>query len=870
MLVIFAWKGGVPTMPWVPGQKVGPYEVIAPLGAGGMGEVYRARDTRLSRDVAIKVLPTSFAADAERLGRFEREARAAGLLNHPNILQIHDTGSYEGSPYVVSELLEGETLRDRIGGTPMPPRKAIDYATQIAKGLAAAHDKGIVHRDLKPENLFLTRDGRVKILDFGLAKLIDGELLAEAETRTHVMPGTDVGRVLGTVGYMSPEQVRAQEVDHRSDIFAFGSVLYEMLSGKRAFRAPSAVETMNAILKEDPPGLSETNRNLPPGLERIVGHCLEKNPEERFQSVRDIAFDLEQLSGSAAQPALVAPFSKPRRSWMRFTAAGLVFVAVATGAFFAGRRNVKPMAPEFRPITFQTGNIGAARFAPDGRNVLYSATWQATTGRDLYIAQPGNPESRSLGLAGAILLAVSNTGELAVRMQRNAGPGGTLARMPMGGGAPRDVVEHVEGADWAPDGNSLAVIRNEAGRYRLEYPVGKMLYEATYLGNVRVSPRGDLVAFSNHPLLGDNRGDVEIIDRSGKRRTLSTNWADIRGLAWSPDGSEVWFTGTREGVELSLWGVSMNGKERQVYRAPGSMQIQDSRPDGRILLLVGRTKPALLGLAPGESRERNLSWLDYGWVGDISRDGKTLLFGEQGNGGGPDYAVYLRGTDASAPILLGKGLAYSLSPDGRSALVLDLRAPAHLALLPTGAGEARPLPRGPVAHFRWAAFFADGKRVAFTGNEPDKGPRLWVQEIAGGEPVPISPEGIGFTEGNPVSPDGMWVGGESDAGIALYPVAGGEPRRVAGSVEGDLVERFSSDGRSLYVREELGGNRLPVRVFRIDLATGARELWRELASTGTSGVNGIGSLTIAPDAASYVYTYFERQTTLYEGSGLLR
>src|SRR6202021_2126735 len=267
------------------GTKLGPYEVQSPLGAGGMGEVYRARDSRRNRDVAIKILPASFSVDPERLQRFAQESRAAAALNHPNILSIYDIGEDRGAPYVVSELLEGETLRDRLREGALSSRKAIEYAQQIARGLAAAHEKGIVHRDLKPENLFITNDGHAKILDFGLAKFIRPETVASDNTAT-VQVATEAGTVLGTAGYMSPEQVRGKEADPRSDIFAFGAILYEMLSGKRAFHGDSAADTMSAILKEEPPELSETNRNVSPALERIVRHCLEKNPAERFQSAR--------------------------------------------------------------------------------------------------------------------------------------------------------------------------------------------------------------------------------------------------------------------------------------------------------------------------------------------------------------------------------------------------------------------------------------------------------------------------------------------------------------------------------------------------------------------------------------------------------
>src|SRR5215468_1251873 len=279
--------------------RLGRYEIRSKLGQGGMGEVYRARDTQLGRDVAIKVLPSAYSMDRERLHRFEQEACAASALNHPNILVVHDFGAHDGASYVVSELLEGETLRKRIGGSPLGQRRAVDYALQIANGLAAAHEKGIIHRDLKPDNIFITNDGRVKILDFGLAKLTQvdgGQVQTDIPTRR---VDTDPGVVMGTVGYMSPEQLKGRAVDQRSDIFAFGAILYEMLSGRRAFHGESAAETMSAILKEDPPELSDSNKNISPALERIVNHCLEKSHEARFHSARDVAFALEALSDSS-------------------------------------------------------------------------------------------------------------------------------------------------------------------------------------------------------------------------------------------------------------------------------------------------------------------------------------------------------------------------------------------------------------------------------------------------------------------------------------------------------------------------------------------------------------------------------------------
>src|SRR5208283_5949710 len=385
------------------------------LGSGGMGEVYRARDSRLDRIVAIKVLPTSCSADAERLQRFVQEARSAAALNHPNILSIFDIGEDRGAPYIVSELLEGQTLRERIRSGALSSRKAIDYALQVARGLAAAHDKGIVHRDLKPENLFVTHDDRVKILDFGLAKLMRPETDTDADAAT-MQANTEPGRVMGTAGYMSPEQVRGKPADHRSDIFAFGSILYEMLSGQRAFRGESPADTMSAILKEEPSELSETARNVPPALERMVRHCLEKNPAQRFQSAGDLAFNLEALTDSSvvsstgktgAQSTIADPVSAEAtaahkkdaasRSKLRALAGalGLATVMLAAGWWW-GRGSGNAAAPEYQSITFRNGSVGNARFAPDG-SIVYSAAWDGSE-EQLYVGRTDDHGARELGV----------------------------------------------------------------------------------------------------------------------------------------------------------------------------------------------------------------------------------------------------------------------------------------------------------------------------------------------------------------------------------------------------------------------------------------------------------------------------------------
>ena len=534
-----------------------------------MGEVYRARDSRLDRIVAIKVLPTSYSADAERLQRFVQEARAAAALNHPNILSIFDIGEERGAPYIVSELLEGQTLRERIRSGALPSRKAIDYALQVARGLAAAHGKGIVHRDLKPENLFLTNDDRVKILDFGLAKLTRPETDSDAEAAT-VQVNTEPGQIMGTVGYMSPEQVRGKAADHRSDIFSFGSILYEMLSGQRAFQGDTRADTMSAILKEEPAELSETARHVPPALERMVRHCLEKNPAQRFQSAGDLAFDLESLTeGSvlgktSAQPAIaetkiaktgLGTTTAQKKevgspSKLRELAGALVVAALMLGVgWWWGRGSGRAPLAEYQPVTFGTGSIGNARFTPDG-SFVYSASWDVGENQ-LYIGRTDDPRARELGVKDAELLSVSKSGELAVRLKSVSLGGfsqvGTLARIPLSAGAPREVLDNVQDADWAADGESMAVVRYvpENGHWRLEYPIGKVLVDGiNWISHPKISPDGKWVAFADHQnAVGDDQGSIAVIGADGKHddkeRILSSGWVSVQGVVWSPAGDDI-------------------------------------------------------------------------------------------------------------------------------------------------------------------------------------------------------------------------------------------------------------------------------------------------------------------------------------------
>ncbi|HTR01784.1 MAG TPA: protein kinase [Thermoanaerobaculia bacterium] len=840
------------------GTKLGPYEVISQLGAGGMGEVYKARDPRLGREVAIKVLPASFSQDADRLKRFEQEARAAGVLNHPGITAVYDIGSADGSPYIVTELLEGETLRGRLGAGAVPVRKAIDYAVQIAKGLAAAHEKGIVHRDLKPENLFLTKDGRVKILDFGLAKLKpEGAESGQTDVGT-VSGGTQPGVVLGTMGYMAPEQVRGRPADRRSDLFAFGTILYEMLSGQRAFRGDTAADTITAILTKEPPDLSQTNKDVHPGLDRIVRHCLEKNPEERFESARDVAFDLEALSSvsAPAHTGVHAPLAAPNRPWALLALAALIGAALASPfVFSAGKKAGFVQPPTFHQITFSRGEVGSSLFAPDGQTIVYSAGWEGKP-FEIFINRPESPESRPFGLASAEVLSISRAGEMAVSLNRRAYRPfvriGRLARISIAGGAPRDILDDVQFADWSPDGQSLAIVRDVGVKNRLEYPIGKVLFETTgWVGQIRVSPKGDMVAFVDHPFQNDDGGRASVVDLAGKKTELTPLYATVQGLAWTPDGREIWYTAAENGFNRAVHAVTPSGKVRLVGRVPGISTIRDISKDGRVLMTNESARLGILARVPGDEKEHELSWLDYSLVTDITPDGQKILLTESGEGGGPGYSAYLRKTDGSPAVRIGAGYTEALSPDGAWAISITAAEKPQLLLLPTSVGEARALSYEGVDPLN-ADFLPDGKQIVFSASQAGRGTRLYLRGIDGSKSRAITPEGYSLYRGT-ITPDGKSIVVRGpDRRIYLYPLAGGEPRALEGLNDNMRPARFSPDGKYLYLQEEQS---IPMRLHRYDMASGKLELWKELMVADAAGLNMISRVVLPPDGRTYAYSY---------------
>jgi Tol biopolymer transport system component len=821
------------------GTRIGRYEVRGLLGRGAMGEVHRAYDERLGRDVAVKVLPAAFSSDAERLKRFDQEARTAGALNHPNVLAIFDIGAHEGAPFIVSELLEGDTLRERLARGALPIRKVVEYGIQIARGLAAAHAKGIVHRDLKPENLFVTHEGHVKILDFGLAKLVRNDPVAGASPDSLAATMTEAGRVLGTVGYMAPEQVRGEPADHRADVFALGCVLYEMATGTPPFHRDTPVESMAAIVRDDLPEFPPEVEQQAPGLAALVRRCAEKLPAERFESARDLAFSLEAFGHVSG----AAPESR----------------AVEAGS----------LGVSYRRITFRRGCIWSARFTADGHSVIYSASWEGKP-LEMFWAHIGNPEARTLGFRDTDLLSVAPSNEMAMLLRTEFVTSfdrrGTLARVPPMGGAARELLHDVHAADWSADGTQLAIVRWKEGMLRLEYPIGSVLYKTVgWISWIRISPDGQWIAFLDHPSRNSDSGRVTVVDRRGERRALTDVWGTMRGLAWSADGRELWFTADRGGAARGLYAVSLGGAQRQVLQVASNLTLHDVARDGRVLLGHGPERAGINGMAPGESHERDFSWLDWSLLQDLSADGRTILLDETAEGGGPEGSIYLRPTDGSPAIRLGDGSARTISPDGEWVIgALFSGTQGELFMLPTGVGEPRPIPCGDLfCHYpRW---LPGGRQLVVSASEPGRGLRLYRLDPVTGEHQAFTPEGVDFMEFH-VLPDGASVSAiDSDQQHRIYPLDGSESRPVPHLTRTDRIVQWLPDADAVLVYRT---NELPARIQQVDLATGERTVKRELTPPDPTGIYRVGRVRASRDLSAYAYTYYMQLVDLHVVEGL--
>ncbi len=875
------------------GRTISHYRIVEKLGGGGMGVVYKAEDTKLRRFVALKFLPPEFSKDPQAVERFQREARAASALNHPHICTIYEIDLADGEHFIAMELLEGQTLKHHIEGKSLKFDQLLDLGTQISDALDAAHSSGIVHRDIKPANIFVTNRGHAKILDFGLAKLsaTARPLAAGSSTGVSDMPTavteadlTSPGSAVGTIAYMSPEQARGETLDARTDLFSFGVVLYEMATGKQPFTGTTSAVIFNQILERTPPPPTSVNPQLPRKLEEIINKTLEKDRDLRCQTAAELRGDLKRLkrdteSGRAALSAssTTVPIipetppptaeKKPAFLWI----AGIVALLAIAGAFLLGRHTGSQQVsapPIYHQLTFRHGGIRMARFAPDGQTIMYSAAWESNP-VEIFSTRPESPESRAFGLKNAEVLSVSSTGEMAVLLDsRNVEPFinmGTLARVPLVGGAPREVLEGVQWADWSPDGSNFAIVRDLQGHNRLEYPIGKVLYQtAGWISHPRISPKGNLIAFIDHAERRDDAGSIVVVDLTGSRRVLSGEWETAEGLAWSPSGDEVWFTIARVGNGRFLYAASLSGPERLLAREPGTLTLQDVGRDGRVLLSRDVLRVGMMGALEGEAKERDLSWLDWSAPTDLSPDGKTLVFTESGEGGGENYAAYIRKTDGSAAVRLGEGFAYALSPDQKQVIGGIPSPPRQFSLLPTGAGEAQPLTHDAINHSR-ARWFPDGKRFVFIGNEPGQGVRLYVQDLTGGKARAISPEGVVSTQ-FVLSPDGKRVAAvAADQKGYFYPTDGGDPVPIPGFPTGDIPVAWSGDGKSLLFYRP---GELPAKVERLDIASGQKQLWRDLMPADAAGVTDIGPVLVSNDAKSYVYEYGRTLSDLYLVEGL--
>jgi eukaryotic-like serine/threonine-protein kinase len=862
-----------------------------------MGVVFKAEDIKLHRLVALKFLPDGSSADPQAVDRFQREARAASALNHPHICTIYEVGEHDGAPFIAMELMEGQTLKHRLEKGPLKNEMLLELGIQIADALDAAHAAGIVHRDIKPANIFITARGQAKVLDFGLAKLTRrrdaGATGSASPTQFTEVELTTPGTAMGTVSYMSPEQVRGEELDARTDLFSLGVVLYEMATGRQAFSGSTSGVIFDAILNRAPAAPVSLNSEVPSKFEELVNKALEKDRDLRYQSAAEVRSDLKRikrdldssrrLSGpqaiAADQPTQYP--ARPRSKTFPVVAILAALVAAAVG-LLAGKvlfRQTLPTPPIYHQITFRRGGIRSARFAPDGQTIIYSAAWQGNP-LEVFAAHPEAPESRSLGLGQTELLSVSSRGEMAVLL--NSHPidtwvkVGTLARAPVAGGAPRQLLENVQAADWSPDGSDLLVVRDVTGQNRLEYPMGKLLYSTGgWISHPRISPKGDMIAFIDHPIRGDDGGSVAIVDLAGKKKTLSSDFYTAQGLAWSPSGDEIWFTATKVGIDRALYAVTVSGRERLVARMPGTLMLLDVSSDGRLLLNRASWRREVVGSAPGTSSgQRDLSWLDYTYPASLSKDGKTLLFDEEGEGGGLRYgatrsagwvyALYIRDTNGSPAVRLGDGTAIALSPDGKWAIGQPQGSPAQFFLAPTGAGEPRTLTNDQINHV-WARWLPSGNDFVFSGNEAGKGVRLYVQPVNGGTPRPVSPEGIGTNFA--LSPDSRWVAalGPDQKGY-LYPlVAGAETKQITGLQPGEEPITFDTTGDILYIYKP---GEVPAKVYKLSLGTGQRTLWKELLPTDPAGVETIGPVLITPDGQTYVYGYHRNLADLYLVEGL--
>jgi Tol biopolymer transport system component len=861
-------------MSLVAGTRFGAFEVLERLGAGGMGEVYRARDTRLDRTVALKIIRASELPTRHRLERFRREARAVSRLNHPNICALYDIGESGNEAFLVMEYVAGETLARRLEGGPLRIEEALRYGVQIADALDTAHRSGVIHRDLKPSNMMLTRGG-IKLLDFGLAKLREVEPDRVGNAPTMSLGLSDDGLIVGSLPYMAPEQLEGKAIDARVDIFALGAVLYEMTTGEPPFGGSSKASLIVAILSAEPAPPITRQPLTPPLFDRIIRRCLAKTPDERWQTAADLAAELKYTLETLHDKASLEPAPSRRRTRSVVTIAAAVAIAAAlTAAGLIALRPARSPLPSFNQITFRRGIITAARVAPDGQTIVYSASWEGQP-YDLFLARLGSYEARPLALPDTRLFSISPSSEVAFMRGRQSVTRafGTLARVPLAGGVPRELLEHVAAADWMADGSQLAVIRSAPdapGKVQVEFPVGRKIYESSSsLSSLRISPDGTRIAFME----GNFAKSIVVVDGDGRATALTDGWSPALGLAWSPAGDEVWFTGSR-GVVSALRAIALDGKERLLARGTDMMRIQDVFRDGRVLAVRDHGREGFACRPPGASNDLDLSWFDGSSLAAFSADGRTVLFGEIRGGGGAAQGIYLRKTDGAPAVRLGDGYPHDLSPDGRWVLTRAADKAHILMLLPVGPGSPRLLPRGPLASVVGPAFLPDGSAIVFGGREEGRSNRIYIQDLEGGPPRAISPEGV-RTDGV-TTPDARFVIGSSRGQHILFSVGEDKPRSLTFLSSNDSPLQWTRDGRFLYVlrgtpwvdTQATVYQTMEAQIDKVDVATGVRTAWKTIRPDDTVGLEAINQVMVTPDGNAYCYGYLRTLSALFVIEGV--
>jgi len=871
--------GGI-AVPLSPGTSLGRFTITGLVGAGGMGAVYRARDTRLDRDVAIKILAPHLTSDEAARRRLAREAHTIASLSHPNIVALYDVGEDGETLYLVTELLHGRTMRELMSAGPLPEHTVIDLGIQVARGLAAAHGRHIVHRDLKAENVFVTREGVVKILDFGIAKPI----------RIADSPGTNVtsaGALLGTAGYMAPEQLTGDEVDGRADLFSLGVVLYEAATGDRAFARATRSESIRAVLFHDPH--EPDPARVSPALARTMMRCLAKHAAERFQSAHDLAFALQLVAGAPPAAGRPVESSTPSHGAVtRRTALTAGLAVVVTGVGYAlGRVRSAPRPVSVHQFTFRHGHIGDARFAADGHTVVYSASWDGEPYR-IYSTRLGSRESRPLDLAPADLLAFSRDGTLALSTGRPAihgfKPLGTLAIVPFAGGKPRSVDANVSAADWGPDGRTMAVVRHEGTGARLEFPAGTIVHESVVVLSPRISPDGRRVCFFS------NWGTLMVAESGGSARLLSDGLGRGGDCVWAPDGNEIWVSSSESetgagATHMSLEAIDLKGRRRVVHRFPAYVRLRDIAADGRVLASSGSLRYSVHGLRGREHFERDLTVHNATRVGHFAADGRSVLLWDNHEraaklGGA---LLVLRALDEAeavqlgfshAPLVLSSGgdwVAIGTSAHSLPRFVFD-----SLTLMPTGTGTPRTvnLPiqferrvADPTGRSSWSDrtsdVSADDRRLLIPhGWESGRPPRAFVHDFQQGWTKPITPEGI--TGPAVLSPDGRAVAAMEGSALVVYSVDADGRRELPGGAESGLPARWSTDGRSILLVEPNGAN---ARIVRRTIETGRRVLVREVRLPDPAGVTQF-DLWVSRDGDAYTYTLGRRTDNLFLIEGL--